>query len=180
MRRKNSEHIRFSDGVSVSFENVFISNFSKLVVFASKYLENPSVCEDVVQETFMYLWDSEMLFSTELSLVAFMYKTVRNKSLNIIKHKKIKDKYSEENLERLESNKYFIDNIMSEEFSDLLYKAINNLTDQCREVVIMHLKGLKNNEIAENLEIAIPTVKSHKSIAYRQLRVQLKDEYELF
>lgn len=173
------EHVKFADGGSESFENIFKEHFSKLVVFSSRYIGNRSICEDLVQETFMYLWDVDMVFKSDISLIAFLFKTVRNKSLNYIKHKKIKEKYSEESLRILKSDQYFIDNIMCEEFSELLYKAIGELTPQRKEVIVMHLSGIKNNEIAENLHISVATVKTHKSLAYKELRLGLKKEYEL-
>ena len=36
------------------------------------------------------------------------------------------------------------------------------------------MQGLKNNEIAEHMQISINTVKLQKKIAYKQLREKLK------
>lgn len=59
---------------------------------------------------------------------------------------------------------------MEEEARYLLYRAINMLSPQCREVVRQVLKDKKNQEIADELGISIVTVKSHKMLAYRKLK----------
>lgn len=175
MGEDKSIHISFEDGESISFRKLFKDNFAKLCVFASKFITDKTVCEDIVQDTFLKIWESENeTYASVLSLTAFMYKTVRNKSLNHIKHLKIRDKYSSDTIKELESEQYFLKNVINEETNYLLYKAIQTLTPQCREVINMHLKGLKNKEIAEDLGLTVATVKTHKMAAYKQLRNDLR------
>lgn len=169
-------HICFVDGKEILFKDFFKANFAKFSVFASKFISDNFVCEDIVQDSFLKIWESgEKFFETELSLVAFMYKTIRNKCLNHLKHDKIKEKHSAEFLQEMESEEYLLSNIVVEETNYLLYKAIKTLSPQCGQVIKLHLKGLKNKEIAEDLNLSVATVKSHKMVAYKQLREELSE-----
>ena len=49
------------------------------------------------------------------------------------------------------------------------------LPERKREIIKLSLRGLKNNEISENLGIKLQTVKTLKSQAYKILREQFKD-----
>ena len=64
---------------------------------------------------------------------------------------------------------------MEEETHFVLYEAIRQLTPQCQQVIKLHLEGKSNKEIAEEMQISIVTVKSHKMVAYNKLREMLKD-----
>lgn len=73
----------------------------------------------------------------------------------------------------MESESFLVKSVWDEETHHLLYKAIDTLTPQCKEVIRYHLEGKKNQEIAELMDISIVTVKSHKMVAYKQLRETL-------
>ena len=60
-------------------------------------------------------------------------------------------------------------------------KAINSLPEKCREIFIKNkIEGKKQKEIALELNISINTIESQMAIAYKKLRVELKDVLQLF
>ena len=67
--------------------------------------------------------------------------------------------------------KYYI----QEETIRLIYEAIESLPENCKNIIDLSLKGLKNDAIAETLKISVNTVKTHKKTAYKILRIKLKD-----
>jgi RNA polymerase sigma factor (sigma-70 family) len=69
--------------------------------------------------------------------------------------------------------------IIEEETHRLIYNAINELPAQCRKVLLLSINGLKNNDIAQELDITVNTVKTQKKIAYKQLKIMLKDIYAI-
>ena len=156
---------------------MFDTYYRPLCNFADRYLENDNLAEDFVQETFVYLWQNQTNFMDEVSTKVFLYRTVKNKCLNQIKHLKIKheihniisDNDSEENL--------FERNYIKEETIRLFYEAIKTLPESCRSIIELAIKGLSNPEIAEELKISVNTVKTHKKTAYNQLRIKLKDVF---
>ncbi len=144
--------------------------YNSLVLYANRFLHSRAECEDLVQGIFVSIWENKKLFPDEMSLKAYLYKSTRNRCYNIIKHNKVRDKYAASSLEYLEDDNLFLNQILEEEIVLQLHKAIEQLPKRKKEIIILSLKGLKNNEIAENLGIKLQTVKTLKSESYKILR----------
>ena len=79
----------------------------------------------------------------------------------------------------LKNSGFFHDKLIETESYRIFYAAIETLSPQGREVIQLALDGLKNSEIAARLGIAESSVHTQKKIAYKKLRVVLKDYYYL-
>ena len=64
--------------------------------------------------------------------------------------------------------------IIEQETFRIVRKAVEELPTQMRNIILYSMKGLKNNEIADKLQISEGTVHKLKKIAYRKLRESLK------
>lgn len=177
---KGDKIIKFKDGREVFFENFFKENFSKFYAFTKRFIRDEYTCEDIVQETFVAVWEFQgEVFDSLVMLNAFIYRSIRNKCLNYLKHHRIRERYSYHYLQEVEEEEYMLSSVLHEEVNALLYEAIRRLSPQCNVVVRLHLEGKKNEEIAREMGISVITVKSHKLVAYRELRRMLKDSFAL-
>lgn len=156
-------------------KKIFDLYYSTLVQYANRFLYPKDECEDLVQDVFVGLWEKENTFPDEISLKVYLYKTVRNKCYNIIKHNKVKYKYAENIVQSLEDDNLFLKQILEEEIVRQLYHAIEVLPQRKKEIIKLSLKGLKNTEIAEELQIKLQTVKTLKSQSYKILREQFQE-----
>ncbi|MDO6803662.1 RNA polymerase sigma-70 factor [Wenyingzhuangia sp. 1_MG-2023] len=154
---------------------IFDTYYETLVQYANRFLPLKDECEDLVQDVFVDLWQKENTFLDEISLKSYLYKATRNKCYNVIKHNTVKDKYTSETLQLLADDDVFFEHILEEEMTRQLYQAIEVLPSRKKEIIKLTLKGLKNNEIAENLNIKLQTVKTLKSQSYKILREQFKE-----
>ncbi len=170
-----SKQIKCYNGEVLFFEDFFKEYFSKFYAFAMRFIENSHVCEDIVQDTFISIWEGKGEYESILMFHAYIYKTIRNKALNYLKHSQIKKQYSQTYLQEVESEKFVVESVLEEETHFVLYEAIRQLTPQCQNVIKLHLEGKSNKEIAEEMQLSIVTVKSHKIIAYNKLREILKN-----
>lgn len=178
---KRSKGIRFKDGQEVSFEDFFKDNFAKFYVFTKRFLTDDLACEDIVQETFIAVWEGQGLRYESLTMLnAFIYRTIRNKCLNYVKHHRVREHYWQVYVKELEKEEYVGSAVLQEEVYTLLYKAIKRLTPQCSAAIRLHLQGKTNEEIAATMRISVVTVKSHKLLAYKELRRILKNYSSLF
>ena len=100
---------------------------------------------------------------------------VRNDCLNIVQRQKV----VLEDVSVFENSGFFHDKLIETESYRIFYAAIETLSPQGREVIQLALDGLKNSEIAARLGIAESSVHTQKKIAYKKLRVVLKDYYYL-
>ncbi|GAA4817926.1 RNA polymerase sigma-70 factor [Litoribaculum gwangyangense] len=158
-----------------TLKQIFDTYYEALVQYANKFLFLQDECEDLVQDVFVGLWESEKIFLDETSLKVYLYKAVRNKSYNVLKHNKVKNKYAEGAIQNLEDDNLFLKQILEEEIVRQLYQAIEILPSRKKEIIKMSLKGIKNSEIAENLGIKLQTVKTLKSQSYKILKEQFKE-----
>lgn len=151
-------------------KSVFNRYYRPLALFANGFIPNISECEDVVQEVFVFLWKSKLSFPNEKALRSYLYKTVKNKCYNILKHEKVKRNYADQYLLIFEDEESVKQLEIKSEVVSLLHRSITKLPDRQQEAIKWTLKGLRNNEIAERMHIQLQTVKTLKSQAYAHLR----------
>ncbi|AOW10787.1 RNA polymerase sigma-70 factor [Flavobacterium gilvum] len=155
-------------------KKIFNEYYRPLVQYANRFLDTIDECEDLVQDIFVDFWEKENLFQDEIYLKVYLYKAVRNKCYNVIKHKLVKNKYAENSIQSLEDDDLFLKQMLEEDIVYQLHKAIDILPQRKKEIIKLSLKGLKNLEIADELGIQLQTVKTLKTQSYKILRDQFK------
>ncbi|MDP4184607.1 MAG: RNA polymerase sigma-70 factor [Bacteroidota bacterium] len=164
--------LKIQDEDNKAFEEFFDSFYPLLCIFANKYLHDPDAASDIAQDAFVYFWKKKHDIPNINSAKSFLFTIVRNKSLNYIRNKKTRETI---HIKKLESEIYFRDNIIEQETYQIIYKAIKTLSPQSQIVIDLALDGLKNHEIAEQLNLSVNTIKTIKQRAFKLLRTELKD-----
>ena len=159
-----------------AFHDLFTRFRNYLVLFAMRRVEQLDVAEDIVQEVFIAVWERDARYPTYNAFRSFLYNSVKNASLNHLKHKNVEEKYlASLNLENEGDD---IDlKMMEEELYRLLFKTIDELPDKCRNIFLLHLEGKGNEEIALLLNLSILTVKTQKKRAMSYIRERLGRVY---
>jgi len=155
-----------------AFREFFESFYPSVCVFAQKYLKEIELAEDLAQEAFIEYWKRKEKFADIKAVKGFIYTVTKNKCLNHIKIKGIRDNIL--NAE-FSGNDYFYELILEEETFRIVHQAVDKLAPQTRNIVWLSLEGKKNQEIADHLEVSLNTVKTLKKNAYKDLRIHLKD-----
>ncbi len=161
--------------VESDLKSMFDLYYKSILLYANRFLSSKSECEDLIQDIFIHIWEKKMVFPDDISLKIYLYKSTRNRCYNNIKHKKIKENYASEALQNLEDDNLFLKQVLEEEIVRELHQAIEGLSERKKEILKLSLKGIKNNEIAEILDIKLQTVKTLKSQSYKILRTQFKE-----
>lgn len=160
------------------FRSIFDKYYISLCMFANQYVGNDALAADIVQECFVKLWQLRDDFMYVHQIKSFLYTSVRNKSLNELEHTKVMNEYAQK-VQEMSKDSFFQDKVIAEESYRILVDAIEKLPPQMKSIMQLALEGKSNPEIAETLNISGETVHSQKKIAYRKLRVYLKDYYYL-
>jgi len=167
---------QFRNGDNFAFKKIYERYFDALYLFGMKYVSTQDVMEDILQEIFIKAWEKRAFFFHELALKAFLYKSVKNACLNHIEHQSVKKKFEL----RQDSNSYdeniFYRNIIEEEVNRHIAEAVKELPASARIIYLLSLKGVKNKDIAEDLEISVNTVKTQKLRASRFVKEKLKNK----
>ena len=151
----------------------------ELVRYIRKFTEDQAAAEDIVQETFITVWENKKTFNSYQGLKAYLYELVQNKCTNYLKHRQVEDKYAsyvKTTGEEAEGDY----SLMQEEIYRELYMAVRELPEKCQRVFELHLEGKKNDEIAEILGISVLTVKSHKQNAIHILKEKMGNLFLLY
>lgn len=165
--------IKLTNGEEIILKDFFYTNYPVFSSFAAKYISDTVICEDIVQDIFIKFWESRNTFLNDYSVKAFFYKSIRNSCLDYIKHEKVKDKYIEYNIHHEDSAHFFWEEVIRKEAYSIVYSEINKLPEMGKNVLVLALEEKSNEEIAQELGIAVNTVKTHKSRAYQALRKKL-------
>ena len=159
-------------------EKTFRYLYEKYVVllryFATRYINDQSVISDIVQDAFVRLWEKILQFKDENEAKAFLYKVVQNSCIDLIRHEVVAQKYVQHVNSEDTEEKSFLDNILETEIFQALRTVFNELPPACKEVYLLSLQGKSHDEISQQLNITINTVKKHKNNANHYMREKLK------
>lgn len=163
------------------FRTYFRDLYPQLARYAARLLGDSDV-DDVLQGSFLELWNRRTDILEPAHVKSFVYRSVYTHALNVIKHRQVVRKYSDAVIEmenrRLDSldpnNSEVLQKLRNDELQQRIDLAINELPPKSRQVFVMsYLHGLKNKEIAEVMNVSVRTVDAHIYNALRQLRSKL-------
>lgn len=176
MRRINGYELKLRD-----FNRLFSETYTPLCLFANKYLENLETSKDIVQDVFIKIWEDKVTFINETTIKSYLYTSVRNRSLDYLRSKSYRKTFplNTKKMEELESETFFLREVVVVEASDIIENAINTLPKKCASIIRLSAKGLTNANIAEKLGLTINTIKTQKKIAYKRLKPILKEHFIL-
>lgn len=160
-------------GEDSAFQVLFETFYARLGAFACRFVEEQVVAEDIVQEVLYDLWLKKLHFKDMLALKAYLYRVVRHRCLDVLKHRKVEKKYFLEQRHK-ENSEFFLHQMLKEEVYILLKDAVAALPGQMGRVFALALEGHDNAEIAVLLDITIDAVKAHKKRGKKLLQEKLR------
>ncbi len=156
----------------IAIEALYDMYSASLFGVISRIVIDEATSEDVLQETFVKIWNSFTSYSSEKGrLFTWMVNIARNLAIDKIRSKDFKNNNKNQ---ELENNVTFID-----EQRNTVYKpellGIKDLVetlkpDQKSIVDLIYFKGYTHVEAAEELEIPLGTIKTRLRMAIQQLR----------
>lgn len=172
---------KLKNGDVKSFDFLFDKYYEDLVFFGYTFLKEQESCEDVVQDIFMRLWENRENIHICGSLKAYLMTAVKNKSLELLKHKDVIKNHQDyvicqNNIIDYDAEKY----LLYSELNRNLYQEINKLPEDVKVIFKMHrFKNKKYNEIADELNVSVRTVENKISKALEILRKRMEAFYSL-
>ncbi|MBL7874168.1 MAG: RNA polymerase sigma-70 factor [Cyclobacteriaceae bacterium] len=169
-------------GNESAFEMIFKTYYQPLCRYAYSFLQDKEEAEEVVQSSFITVWDKRNDLTIETSVKAYLYRMVRNSCLNVIKHEKVKQQHVAHELAVSEvSHESVSQKVHATELEAKISEAMKTLPEQCRLVFqLSRFEELKYQEIADQLQISVKTVENHMGKALKLMRIQLRDYLPLF
>lgn len=163
-----------------------VEKYGKLAYrLAIQITKNHEDANDVMQETFLKVYESIGSFRKESAFETWLYRIIVNQALNLVKRRERRreSSFSDENEIDLrfnlrESSGYANsphDDVEKKELQKWVTQAVDSLSAKHRTVVILHeFEGLTHPQIATILNCSEGTVRSRLHYARRKLRNLLK------
>lgn len=163
---------KFQGGDHVAFSICFDRYYAPLCYFAKGFLPgSPAIAADVVQDAFERLWERHADFGQEASIRSFLYVTVKNAIMDMHRHDRVVRKHSEMQSGETEMQETMLERMIEAEMLADVHRALQQLPEGCRSVLNLgYFHGLRNAEIARQLQVSVNTVKSQKMRAIRLLK----------
>ena len=165
-----------SEGNKTAFEVIFDRYWERLFVYAFKIYKDEKICEDIIQEIFISLWEKSK-DTNILNLEAYLIRSVKYKIANHIRDLK----FTPMHLEILENipGTFKTNNYMEyEEFEKEIFNEIKKLSPKCQQVFMLsRFENYSNPEIAKELDISVRTVEKHISNALKFLKSTIENHH---
>ncbi|CAN5508094.1 RNA polymerase sigma factor RpoE [soil metagenome] len=150
----------------------------------SRLVRDASLIDDLVQEAFIKAFSSLPSYSPAFAFSTWLYKIASNHAIDHLRRKKLPQFSIDQPLNKGDGdlryeppdNTYRPDrNLVEGQRTRILTEAIDSLPEKYNRVIVMrHQEELSYEEIAEELDLPLGTVKAHifraRALLYKQLK----------
>ncbi|MDO6519568.1 RNA polymerase sigma-70 factor [Zobellia galactanivorans] len=164
-------------GNKVAFKYLFNTYYNRLVAYITTYNHNIAQSEDVVQQTFIKLWDNRQKLDEGQSPKGYLYAIAYNIYCDTLRTQKKQEKLMSVIWERALRDRIEEDLDAKERRIQKMRQVIESLPPKCKEIIQMNkIQGIKYKDIAEHMGISIKTVEAQMRIAFTKIREAFEDD----
>jgi len=161
------------------FEEIFTKYYSMLCIIAYDYLKDKSLAEEMVQETFLAVWEKRNSIVVTPAIKYFLIKSTQNTCLQYLRKKKTEtqsiDAVSTDKFISWSDN-YPLGQLFEKEIAGIIEQTVHSFPPQIKKVFILsRYREMTYSQIANLLNVSQNTVKTQIKIALSRLRFALKD-----
>lgn len=162
---------------SQAFEQLYNETSGAVFGLAMSILANQSDADDVVQDTYITIYNKADTYKSKGKAMAWIFTIARNHALMKIRDRK---KHSHIDLDQVYDvgvDNYIEDEIHKEQLVDIILRV---LKEDERQIVVMHaMSSMKHKDIAKIMNIPLATVLSKYKRSLEKLRKEMEvNEYE--
>ncbi|NBC03898.1 MAG: sigma-70 family RNA polymerase sigma factor [Bacteroidetes bacterium] len=181
---------RAIQGDQYAYKEIMDKYQKPLYFHVLKMVRNHEQVEDLVQEAFMKAFKNLDTYNTHYAFSTWLYRITTNHTIDYLRKKKLKTTSMNEPVKtrdgeieiQISDEQAKTDRkIIREQRKRIIHEAIENLPEKYRVVIEMrHLQELSYQEIANQLDLPLGTVKAHIFRAREMLYKKLKDKKDRF
>ena len=170
---------QIKSGNSAAYTEIFNRYNGILYRHAFRFLNDHDEVEDVIQDTFLTLWQKREELTIKTSFSSYLYSTVRNRILNRVAHRKVAARYADSLNEFLQAGRCITDErIREHELATVIQQEVAALPPKMRKVFLLSRKNeYSYKEIGEQLEISEKTVRNQVYNAVQILKAKISSSF---
>lgn len=159
-----------------AFRSLFVLLKDKVYSYSLHFTRSVFTAEEITQEVFLKIWLNRESLPEINSIEAWIVTVTRNLCFNQLKKKALEQKIKNSIVNVETEGEENVDNyIFYKDQLQRLGEAIDQLSPQQRLIFRLNRnQGMKNEEIARQLNISPNTVKTHMVTALRKIRLFLE------
>lgn len=159
-----------------AYRKLIEDNSMSLTSYLTPLLGNSDDAKEIVHEVFVYIWEHRDTLDKIYNLNSYMFMIAKSKAIKLLrKENKFRNNQvnGHTNLNGFANSPDEI--IEGNELEMLIRMVIDRMPEMRRKVFILSRNsGLSNEEIAKKLNISNSTVRSHISIALKEIKDALR------
>ncbi|WP_339740772.1 RNA polymerase sigma-70 factor [uncultured Sunxiuqinia sp.] len=166
---------RIKRGDVLAFDQLYERYSQRLYGFAFSMLKNREDAKEIVQETFLKIWNKRTTIDGSHALRSFLFSVSYNLMIDLFRQRtkdqdfmaRLKDHFNEESIPADEL-------VQLKELTDEVHRLVNELPRKRRTIYLMSREeGLSHKEIAEKLGITEKTVENQITLSLKHIRSRL-------
>lgn len=155
-------------GNEILFENVYKLWHVRIYAYFLQKTRSDYMAEELVQLTFIKLWNFKHTLKGDLPLEAQLFTIARTTMLDFLKKDARQQRVLDQAVPHMETT---AEPVWEFDFETRINKSINALPRIRKQVFLLNrYEGFSNKQIADRLSISTRTVEKHMSLALRQLK----------
>src|SRR5215212_8931874 len=155
---------RLGDGDVGALEQLYERHSRAVFSLALKLLSEREAAEEIVQETFLKLWQRPDAYSPERGrLIAWLLGVAHHRSVDRLRRRRLEQRYgaSQQALEPVVSDRDPVDDVLQSLRGEAVARALRQLpTAQRVAIELAYLRGMTQVEIASALGEPLGTIKT--------------------
>ena len=161
----------FVAGSPVAFRSIYDAYKDKVFTYCLKFTKYAPDAEEVVQQSFIRLWEYRHRIDSNRPLGPYIYKIVRNCAFDYLKEV-ARTAQLKDDIRSAMPVMHYEEGIQAADYEKLAEEAINTLPEK-RQIIfrMSYDDGMSHQEIADTLELSVHTVKSQLVKATKALKM---------
>jgi RNA polymerase sigma factor (sigma-70 family) len=150
-------------------EKIWDKYYVRMMCFAKTYSDRDDVCQDIVVESFIKLWQE---YDGKRNLEAFLVTIIKHKCVDYIRSARHVMVIGEEHIddEMPDESSCFIEACVMDD----IYKNIESFTERQRDIFYLYSQGVSTMDIAIRLRLSTQTVLNVKTVVITKLKKLFK------
>ncbi len=156
----------------IRFRNFLDAYFVRLKHFAQSFIADEGLCEEVVMDVFLKLWEKRSSLEEIDNLTTYLFMAVRNTCYNYLRKEKKRrfDSLDQVQVTLVPYERTPEDDFISQEMLDKLNQVVETLPPKCKMIFkLLREEGISRKDTAKVLNISANTVDNQVAIAVRKI-----------
>lgn len=167
-----------AQGDTGAFGSIMRNHYAVLLDYATRIVVDKALAEDIVEEVFIQVWKRHASFDSLNAVRKFLWINTRHDCMNALRNSNTRERHHQQIAQSspLEEEATALHDMIRAEVLAEVYAAIRELPEKMQQIFILsYIDGMKNQEIAMQLNLSEQTVRNQKSRALEILRIKFRE-----